>query len=148
MPGGIHCRPEGSSWIKLGWAFNETPSAASWESALEDCFPEVVLRGAARLHPALRAYYGRLPRNMIHYGGSYTMTEENWPLIGPLEVPGAYIAGAMSGFGTMAACAAGEICARWVLGAVPTADEIALSPRRYDDATVMAGLRSGNKGVL
>lgn len=48
-------------------------------------------------------------------GGYYPMTRENWPLIGPLGVDGAYIAGALSGFGSMTACAAGAICAAWIV---------------------------------
>ena len=49
----------------------------------DDRFPEVVLHGAARLNPRLKVYYERLPRTMSHSGGYYTMTKENWPLIGP-----------------------------------------------------------------
>ena len=77
-------------------------------------FPKVVLRGAASLNQSLKAYYGQLPRNMHHYGGWYTMTTENWPLIGPMGVEGAFMNCALSGFGTMSACAAGELCAAWV----------------------------------
>jgi hypothetical protein len=105
MPGSIHCRPEGGDagrWIKLGWAYNRTPGEPVPEPAFDPHFPEVVLRGAARLNPSLRTYYGRLPRGAVLYGGYYTMTPENWPLIGPLATPGAFVAGALSGFGTMA----------------------------------------------
>ena len=45
------------------------------------------------------------------------MTKENWPLIGPMRTKGAFVAGALSGFGTMAACATGALCAAWVQGA-------------------------------
>jgi len=38
---------------------------------------------------------------MVYYGGFYTMTEENWPLIGPMEVDDVFVVGALSGFGTM-----------------------------------------------
>src|SRR5262249_52743674 len=65
MPGGIHCRPEGGDqgrWIKLGWAYNRTPSTPLSEPPLDPHFPEIVVRAASRLHPALRAYLGRLPR--------------------------------------------------------------------------------------
>ena len=41
------------------------------------------------------------------------MTPENWPLIGSMRTPGAFMAGALSGFGSMAATATGEICAAW-----------------------------------
>jgi glycine/D-amino acid oxidase-like deaminating enzyme len=80
------------------------------------------------------------------------MTEENWPLIGPMpRVVGAFVAGALSGYGTMAACATGALCAAWIAGdttALPPY-AAALSPARRQDTALMAeltGLRS--KGVL
>lgn len=152
MPGGTHCRPEGGAsgtWIKLGWAYNDSAVAARREPELDDVFPEIVLRGASRLQPALKAYADRFPRNMTHYGGFYTMTEENWPLIGPLGVDGAFVAGAMSGFGTMAACAAGDLTARWVLGRTLPDYASALSLQRYEDAELMAVLRGAeSRGLL
>ena len=120
MPGGIHCKPEGAergSWVKLGWAYTTEPSAPLWEPGLDDRFPEVVLRGAARLNPGLKVYYERLPRTMSHYGGYYTMTKENWPLVGPAGPDGSFVVGALSGFGTMAACAAGYLAAALATGA-------------------------------
>src|SRR5262249_50720108 len=56
MPGGIHCRPDGGDegqWIKLGWAFNRTPSPVLRDPPTDPHFPEIVLRAASRLHPAL-----------------------------------------------------------------------------------------------
>jgi len=46
------------------------------------------------------------------------MTAENWPLIGRAgdQDNGLIINCAPSGFGTMTACAAGELCAAWVAG--------------------------------
>ena len=89
MPGAIHCRPDGGekgSWIKLGWAFNDVPVEPEIQPILSSTFPEIVLRGAARLNPGLKTYYGQLPRNTYHYGGYYTLTQENWPLIGEMGV--------------------------------------------------------------
>jgi glycine/D-amino acid oxidase-like deaminating enzyme len=151
MPGAIHCRPDGGDagrWVKLGWAYNTRPAPAAWEPPLDRQFPEIVLRGAARLNSALRAYYGKLPRGTHHYGGWYTMTEENWPLIGPMGLEGAYMNCALSGFGTMAACAGGELCAAWVAGAELPGYARELSMQRYEDAALMALLRHSNKGVL
>lgn len=119
MTGGIHCRPDGpvdGSWIKLGWAYNEAVGDPRGEPPIDPQFPDTVLRGASRLNPKLAAYIGRLPRGVRHYGGYYTMTEENWPLIGPMKTPGAFIAGALSGYGSMAACATGAICAAAIAG--------------------------------
>ena len=119
MPGGVHCKPDGAEqgrWVKLGWAYTREPTEPLWNPLLDDRFPEVVLRGAARLNPGLRAYYERLPGRMSHYGGYYTMTRENWPLIGPAGPDGSYVIGALSGFGTMAACAAGHLAAAIATG--------------------------------
>lgn len=151
MPGAIHCRPDGGdggTWIKLGWAYNETPAPVTWEQQRHDNFPEIVLRGAARLSPALKAYYGRLPRSMHHYGGWYTMTGENWPLIGPMGPDGAFMNCALSGFGTMAACAAGELCAAWMAGGALPDYADGFSLRRYQDPALLSALRAANKGVL
>ncbi len=151
MPGAIHCRPDGGdagSWIKLGWAYNQRAAQPTRELPLDEHFPDVVLRGAARLNPSLKAYYGQLPRNMHHYGGWYTMTAENWPLIGPMAVDGAFMNCALSGFGTMSACAAGELCAAWVADAeLPThAHDFSLG--RHDNAALMEQLEACNKGIL
>lgn len=151
MPGAIHCRPDGGdggSWVKLVWAFNNIPASATWEPPLDDNFPDIVLRGASRLNPSLKAYYGRLPRNMHHYGGWYTMTEENWPLIGPMGLSGAFMNCALSGFGTMAACAGGELCAAWLAGAELPSYARDFSLKRLEDAALMQALRDGARGVL
>jgi glycine/D-amino acid oxidase-like deaminating enzyme len=151
MPGSIHCRPDGGDggkWIKIGWAFNDTPSEANWEPALNDNFPDIVLRGASRLTPALKIYYGRLPRGMHHYGGYYTMTKENWPLIGPMGPEGAFMNCALSGYGTMSACAAGELCAAWIADAPRPAYADGFSMARYSNAEMMASLLDADKGVL
>jgi glycine/D-amino acid oxidase-like deaminating enzyme len=90
-----------------------------------------------------------LPRNARHYGGFYTMTLENWPLIGPMATPGAFIAGALSGYGTMGACASGALCAAWLAEAKLPDYAAALSMTRYDDHALMAELAALNsKGVL
>ncbi len=152
IAGGIHCRPDGAEsgkWVKLGWAFNECAGDPHGPEPADDHFPDIVLRAAGRLQPALRAYLGRLPRGAHHYGGYYTMTGENWPLIGPMATPGVFVAGALSGFGTMAACATGSICADWIMGGQPVSYARMLSLDRYRDPALMAelaGLQS--RGVL
>lgn len=151
MPGGIHCRPEGGdrgSWIKIGWAYNQASSKPTEEPPLDPHFPDIVLRAASRLNPSLRPYIGHLPRGARHYGGHYTMTPENWPLIGPLQTPGAFIAGALSGFGTMAACATGAVCAAWAAGGDLPAYAHALSPARYGNSALMAELQTTGQGIL
>jgi glycine/D-amino acid oxidase-like deaminating enzyme len=153
MPGAIHCRPEGGdggTWLKLGWAYNRTPSDPHAEPPpVDPNFPDVVLRGASRLNPSLATYLGRLPRGARHYGGYYAMTPENWPLIGPMRTPGAFMAGALSGYGTMAATATGAICAAWMQDTARPDYADLFTLRRYDDAALMAELRGDeSKGVL
>jgi glycine/D-amino acid oxidase-like deaminating enzyme len=151
MNGGIHCRPDGPAsgrWIKLGWAYNEHPSDPHHDEPIDPQFPDTVLRGASRLHPALAPYIGRLPRGARHYGGYYTMTPENWPLIGPMQAEGAFVLGALSGFGSMAACAAGSLCAAWVAGAPLPAYSASLSHARYADAALMDSLKHLGSGRL
>lgn len=140
FPGGIHCRPEGGlngRWIKLGWAFSQTEHPPQWDAPLNDHFPEIVLRGAARLRPGLAQYLERLPRARTHYGGYYTKTRENWPIIGALDDAGAYVVAGLSGYGTMAACAAGELIADCVLERALPGYAHALSLERYKDAALM-----------
>ncbi|MBR0827339.1 FAD-binding oxidoreductase [Bradyrhizobium manausense] len=152
MPGSIHCRPDGGDhgdWIKLGWAFNHEPSEPVREPELNPHFPEIVLRAASRLQPALRQYLGALPRDRVHYGGYYPMTKENWPLIGAARTPGVFLATALSGFGTMSACAAGDLCARAVVGAPAPSFANVLSLARYQDEALMDELRrSDSRGLL
>ena len=152
MPGGIHRRPEGGDagrWIKLGWAYNDTPGDPAGEAPIDPHFPDIVLRAASRLSPALGCYLGHLPRGARHYGGYYAMTEENWPLIGPMHTPGAFMAGALSGFGTMAATATGALCAAWVADAERPSYARDFTLARYSDTALMAELRgSASRGVL
>jgi len=151
FPGSIHCRPEGGdngNWVKLGWAFNKSTTRALLEPKLDDHYPEIVLHGAARLNPALKIYYGALPRKTIHYGGYYTKTKENWPLIGETAVDGFHINGAMSGFGSMAACAGGELCAQSILGLKRPEYSKVFSLERYRDREFMQSLSRFNEGIL
>lgn len=151
MPGAVHCRPDGAvegTRVKLGWAYNHRATDPHDEEPIDPHFPDIVLRGASRLHPKLAAYIGRLPRGTHHYGGYYAMTEENWPLIGPMRTPGAFIAGALSGFGSMAACATGSICAAWIAGSPLPEYAKALSAARYADGALMAELAQLGKGTL
>ena len=68
-------------------------------------------------------------------GGYYCKTQENRPLIGPLPVEGAYIIGALSGYGVMACSAGGELLAAHITGSdLPDfAPDFML--KRYEDPT-------------
>ena len=156
MPGGVHCRPEGGlrgRWVKLGWAFNSHASEPQEDLANEQAahpqYPEIVMRGAASLIPALTPYVDSPPTRHSHYGGYYTITEENWPLIGPLGPAGSYLVGGLSGFGSMMACAAGKLCAATVCGAQLPDYANDLSIARYENEKLMKELHStDDKGLL
>ena len=156
MPPGTHCRPEGGErgkWVKLGWAYNDRESEPLWdmanEPAVDPQFPEIVMRGAAAMLPALQPYVDSPPTRYSHYGGYYTMTAENWPLIGPAGPDGSFIVGALSGFGSMSACAAGRLCAAWICGTrLPRyAKDLCLA--RYDNPALIDELvNAPSKGLL
>ena len=77
------------------------------------------------------------------------MTAENWPLIGPAGPDGSFVVGALSGFGSMSACAAGSLCAAWIADDHLPDYARPLSLARYDDKEFLAALRNAsNKGIL
>jgi glycine/D-amino acid oxidase-like deaminating enzyme len=136
FPPGPHGLPEGTpgshSQLCL-WTYDvETMAPVVPPPAPDPNYFEVVLRGLSRMIPGLQAYFERLPRPVVD-GGYYAKTQENRPLIGPLPIEGAYILGALSGFGIMAGCGAGELLASHVTGEAlpPYAPWFLLE--RYDD---------------
>ncbi|MFL5800867.1 MAG: NAD(P)/FAD-dependent oxidoreductase [Roseiflexaceae bacterium] len=135
FPAGVHCRPEGhgaSTSLLILWNYHLDPVEPVFPVPVEEHYPELALRGMAAMIPALAQYFDRAPKPYID-GGYYTKTRENRPLIGPLPVEGAYIIGALSGYGVMAAAAAGELLAAYIAGTPlpPYAPAFALA--RYDD---------------
>ncbi len=142
MPPGAHLRPEGggtSTILLLLWAYETRPVEPTLPVEFDPLFADVVLRGMAALVPALRRYWERAPRPVLD-GGYYTKTRENLPLIGPLPVPGSYIIAALSGFGIMAACAAGELLAAHITGHPLPPYAAAFHPARYTDASLYPAL--------
>lgn len=116
MPAGAHARPEGGLDADIAlmlWEYQTEIMEPRFPPPMDEQYPEIALRGLAPMLPGLRKYFGRMPRPRLD-GGYYTRTRENRPLIGPLPVDGAYIIGALSGFGLMAACAAGDLLAAHV----------------------------------
>jgi glycine/D-amino acid oxidase-like deaminating enzyme len=102
------------------WEYQTRVMDPVWPPPMDEQFPEVVLRGLATMLPRLQEYFSRMPRPQLD-GGYYTKTRENRPLIGPLDIEGAYVIGGLSGYGIMSACAAGELLAAYVMGtAVPS----------------------------
>ncbi|NJN17704.1 MAG: FAD-binding oxidoreductase [Oscillochloris sp.] len=151
MPAGAHCRPEGegtSTQVLMLWDYHSEPAPLIIPPPLDDTFPEIVLRGMAHMLPGLRPYLERVPRAYLD-GGYYTKTPENRPLIGPLPVEGAYIIGAFSGFGLMAAPAAAELLAAHILGRALPSYAAAFHPQRYADPAYAARIAAwGASGQL
>jgi glycine/D-amino acid oxidase-like deaminating enzyme len=138
FPAGLHIKPESRGHIKLGWAYNRASSIPQWEVADDFDFPNVTLRGASRFIPALKPYVEQAPTPLVQFAGYYTRTRENWPLIGPLNTDGLYTVAALSGYGTMNACAAGELCAAWMTGSVLPSYAPYFHPDRYTDDAICA----------
>jgi sarcosine oxidase, subunit beta len=113
LPAGAHTRPEGgehASTLLMLWEYGNRVQDPAFPIQLDPIFPEIVLRGLSTMLPGLQVYFNHMGRPWLD-GGYYTQTRENLPLIGPLPVDGAYLIGALAGFGLMAACAAGELLA-------------------------------------
>ena len=108
---------------------------------LDEQYPEIALRGLSAMLPGLREYFGRAPRPQVD-GGYYVKTRENRLLTGPLPVKGAFVIGALSGYGIMSACAAGELLAARVAGKKLPIYAQAFSLARYDDREYQESLKS------
>ncbi len=135
FPSGVHARPEGgaeSDVVLILWTYDVKPVEPVFPFAFDPHYPEIALRGLAVMIPGLAAYFGRMPRPFCD-GGYYTKTRENRPLIGPLPVEGAYVLGALSGYGLMAACGAGELLADHVAGGTLPRYAPAFMLERYQD---------------
>jgi len=135
FPGGLHVRPVNGGLgrdIFLIWTFETDPHPFVWPPTFDGHLGEVLLRGLARMVPQAVAYIGEGERGLVD-GGYYAKTPENRPLVGPLAVEGAFVTGALSGYGIMASHAAGELVAAHVLGLPLPSYASALSPARYDD---------------
>jgi glycine/D-amino acid oxidase-like deaminating enzyme len=142
FPAGVHTRPEGtgdSQTILMLWDYREKATEPVWPPKLDAGYPEIALRGLAAMLPGMQAYFDKIPRPQLD-GGYYTKTHENLPLVGPLPMEGAYMSGAVSGYGIMSACAVGELLARHVTGAALPNYASALMPSRYEDAEYLKGL--------
>ena len=86
-----------------------------WPVQFDPEFVEIVVRGLTRMVPGMGVYLERMSRPYID-GGYYCKTQENRPLICPLPVAGAYVFGALSGYGIMAALAGAELLSAYVVG--------------------------------
>ncbi len=135
FPSGVHTRPEGggeSQIILLLWEYNSHTGIPEFPIRLDPTYPEIVIRGISSMVPGLEVYLNRLPKPTLD-GGYYTKTEENRPLACPLPVSGAYVIGALSGFGIMSAPALGELLADYIAGKTLPSYAGSFDLRRYED---------------
>jgi glycine/D-amino acid oxidase-like deaminating enzyme len=152
MPAGVHFRPEGgrdSRWHLLLWTYHLEAREPVFPPAIDPYYPEVVMRGLARMVPALAEYLrpGIMRRPYVD-GGYYCKTRENRPLIGPTPVAGNHLLCGMSGFGIMASQAAAELLAAHIVGQqLPDyAGEFLLS--RYEDPAYLQKMKAMASGQL
>jgi glycine/D-amino acid oxidase-like deaminating enzyme len=152
MPAGVHMRPEGlsgSPMVLMLWTYDLDPVVPVFPPDFDQVlYPEVTLRGLSTMIPGLKAYVGRMPRPFVD-GGYYVKTAENRLLASPLPVKGAYVLGALSGYGMMASPAAGELVAAQVVGASLPDYAHWFSLDRYQDREYQALLENwGASGQL
>lgn len=147
FPSGVHARAESGTFMGL-WTFHNEHVPPAFPIPLDPQYPEVVLHGLSSMIPALSIYFERTPRNFVD-GGYYLKTQENRPLIGPLPVRGAFVIGALSGYGVMASCGAGELLAAHVLNKPLPRYANAFRLERYQDPAYQRLLGSwGSSGQL
>jgi glycine/D-amino acid oxidase-like deaminating enzyme len=135
LPRGAHTRPEGppeSQSVLMLWDYRARLMDPTYPIPMDEQYSEIVLRGLSTMLPGLRAYFSRAARPQVD-GGYYVKTPENRLLACPLPVAGAYVLGAVSGYGIMAACAGGELLAAHMSGTSLPAYASDFSLERYDD---------------
>jgi sarcosine oxidase subunit beta len=135
LPSGAHTRPEGDSGaqsILVLWDTHNEVVDPTYPIPEDPLYAEVAIRGLVRILPGMAGYLERMPRPQID-GGYYTKTHENRPLAGPMATSGAYVIGAASGYGIMAAAGLAELLAAHVTNEQlpPYAPMFSLS--RYED---------------
>src|SRR5205814_8223637 len=89
QPPGVHGRPEGaagSTTVLALWNYDVRPVEPTFPIEVDPSYPELVIRGLARMIPALATQLGRLPRCTA--AGAYrAQTPEHRSLAGAPRVP-------------------------------------------------------------
>jgi len=151
FPAGVHTRPEGAGenqTILMLWEYKPKVMDPVWPPKMDEQYPEVALRGLSAMLPRMKEYFGRMPRPQLD-GGYYTRTRENLPLVGPMGIEGAFIIGAVSGYGIMSACGVGDLLAAHVTGGELPSYAPAFELSRYDDPEYTKRLENwGESGQL
>jgi sarcosine oxidase, subunit beta len=150
LPAGVHFRPEGgrdSRSAILLWNYHCEPTERILPPPEDPLHVPVVVRGISRALPAFAAYVESGRRPYVD-GGYYTKTRENRPLVGAAGPEGFSLLVALSGFGIMAAPAAGELLAGDLAGASPPAWAPAFRLARYEDPDYRRSLAEAEPGQL
>jgi glycine/D-amino acid oxidase-like deaminating enzyme len=149
FPSGAHTRPEGAGDdILMLWEYQTKVQEPVDAPTMDEQYPEIALRGLAAMLPRMQGYFAKMPRPQLD-GGYYTKTRENRPLVGSMGVEGAYVVGAVSGYGIMSACGVGELLAAHVAGKELPAYAKAFELSRYNDLEYQKKLASwGDTGQL
>jgi glycine/D-amino acid oxidase-like deaminating enzyme len=149
FPSGVHTRPEGAGDdILMLWEYQTKLLEPTNNPPMDEQYPEVALRGLSAMLPRMKEYFTRMPRPQLD-GGYYTKTRENRPLVGPTCVPGAFLIGAVSGYGIMSACGVGELLAAFIAGNVLPSYALDFTLARYDDPEYQKKLEEwGDSGQL
>jgi glycine/D-amino acid oxidase-like deaminating enzyme len=135
MPPGAHLRPEGrgaNRHLLILWPYHLDPVAENFPLQIPEHYAEICLRGISAMIPGLGAYVDQMPKPWID-GGYYTKTQDNRPLAGPLPIEGAFVHGALSGFGLMASAATSELVAAHITGGELPGYAAAFHPARFED---------------
>ena len=154
---GVHLRPRGARSVLGIWTYDLPPEGGSHGVVFPPTFPpsfpgnyaDIVVRGLATMIPAFDRYVDRGVEAIVD-GGYYCKAPDNRPLIGPTGIEGAYVLGALSGFGVMASQAAAELLAAHVLGQPLPDYAAAFHPARFADPSYRRALATldGRGGQL
>jgi glycine/D-amino acid oxidase-like deaminating enzyme len=149
FPSGAHTRPEGAGDdILMLWEYQTKVQEPVDSPAMDEQYPEIALRGLAAMLPRMREYFMKMPRPQLD-GGYYTKTRENRPLVGSMGVEGAYVIGAVSGYGIMSACGVGDLLAAHITGTEVPPYAKAFELSRYSDPEYQKKLETwGDTGQL
>eukprot|EP00308_Calcidiscus_leptoporus_P012181 CAMPEP_0119380458 /NCGR_PEP_ID=MMETSP1334-20130426/57046_1 /TAXON_ID=127549 /ORGANISM="Calcidiscus leptoporus, Strain RCC1130" /LENGTH=432 /DNA_ID=CAMNT_0007400291 /DNA_START=205 /DNA_END=1503 /DNA_ORIENTATION=+ len=159
LPAGAHFRPypgSPSSLIMLWEALHDDLGIASPPPEMppirDELFGELTMRALSLMVPRLSEYVredGTMSASISVDGGYYTKTPDNLPLIGPVPgAPhGAFMCAGLSGYGVMAANAAGHLLAQHVVGEATPSYADAILPERWHNHEYHMRLQQGQVKV-
>jgi glycine/D-amino acid oxidase-like deaminating enzyme len=143
FPPGVHTRPEGgmdSQMVIMLWEYNQKRINPVFPLSFNPLYTDLVLRGLTTMVPGFSAYIDKGKRPILD-GGYYTKTIDNRPIISSMPVKGAFVIGALSGFGMMASCASGELMAAHVTESDLPVYADAFHISRFDDPLYQEHIR-------